>query len=155
MNYWNNLSERDRWAAIIGGFFLLSYLFYLLVYSPLTSAVTDKTSQLQDKQETLQWMEQVKKQPLSKANRQTINNGKLLSLVASQLAQGNLQKTGYQIQQTSSGDIQVNFDAVPYSLFLNWLWALNNNYAIHIKQLSSERSQIPGVVKLMVILSAQ
>lgn len=155
INYWNNLSIRDRWAALIGSASLLVYLFYLLVYSPLNNAVSEKSSQLLDKQETLQWMQQIKKQPLESTPKQTINNGKLLSLVAAQLAQGHLKKFVYQLQQTGSGEIQLNFEAVPYSLFLSWLWTLNNNYNLRIKQFSCERSQTPGVVKLSVTISAQ
>lgn len=155
ITYWHNLNEREKWMVGIGALCLLFYLFYILLYSPLTSAVNEKAKQLIEKQETLAWMQTVRQQPKNQKVPQMINNAKLLALIGNQLNSGSLRQFPYQLQQTGPGDIQLSFDQVPFSQFLSWLWALGNDYAITLKQFSAERTETPGVVKLMVIITAK
>lgn len=49
INYWNNLNERERWMVGIATVCVIFYLFYLFIYSPLTTAVATKFQQLQEK----------------------------------------------------------------------------------------------------------
>ncbi|STX39098.1 type II secretion system protein GspM [Legionella feeleii] len=154
-NFWNNLNERERWMVGIGSLFALFYLFYLLLYSPLTTAVSNKTAQLSEKQQTLTWMQQVRQQPKKQKVQQSISNAKLLTLIGNQLGTGSLRIFPYQLQQTSSGDIQLSYELVPFNYFLSWLWTLNNNYAIVLKQFSAERTPTAGVVKLQIVITAK
>ncbi len=154
-NYWNNLNERERWLVGIGSVCILIYLFYLLIYSPLTTAVNDKTQQLIEKQETVAWMQQVRQQTKIKSKAQPISNTKLLALIGNQLNDKPFRQFPYQLQQTGPGDIQLSFDRVPYQQFLSWLWTLNNEYIFTLKQFTAEQTATPGVVKLLVIISAK
>lgn len=154
-NYWNNLNVRERWMAAIGSFCALFYLFYLLIYSPLVSAVSNKSKQLIEKQETLAWMQQVRQQPKNQKKTQVITNAKLLALIGNQLTNNAFRHFTYQLQQTGSGDIQLSYDRIPYNQFLSWLWSLSNDYAITLKQLTVERTDTPGIVKLMLVLAAK
>uniref|UniRef100_UPI0018DB3975 type II secretion system protein GspM n=1 Tax=Legionella tunisiensis TaxID=1034944 RepID=UPI0018DB3975 len=78
------------WIVGIGSLFVLFYLFYLLLYSPLTTAVSNKAAQLSEKQQTLTWMQQVHQQPKKQKIQQSINNAKLLTLIGNQLGTGSL-----------------------------------------------------------------
>ncbi|KTD23572.1 general secretion pathway protein M [Legionella lansingensis] len=155
MNYWNNLNERERWMVGITAVCVLFYLFYLLIYSPLTTAVDSKSGQLKEKKETLTWMQQARQQPKNKKNPQVISNAKLLALIDGQLTSSTLKRFTYQLQQTGSGDVQLSFDQVPFNSFLSWLWTLTNNYAITLKQFSAEKTDTPGVVKLTVLIATK
>lgn len=154
-HYWNNLTERERWMAGIASFCVLAYLFYLLIYSPLATAVHTKTKQLHEKQETLTWMQQFRLQSKNQKTRQAISNAKLLALIGSQLSAKPFRQFTYQLQQTGPGDIQLSFDRVPYKPFLAWLWSLNNHYAITLKQFTAERTETPGLVKLLLLITAK
>ena len=151
--YWYNLSQRERLLATAGIFFLSLYLFYLLVFSPIHSKVNFLSQQLQEKKETLNFMQEVKGVAVSK-KKETLTNSNLLSIIANQLNSSKIKKFTYQLQQTGSGDIQLSYDEVPFNQFLSWLNTLQNDYEIQIKQLTAEKGSVPGVVKLMVILSA-
>lgn len=155
VNYWTNLSERERWIAGLGSITALCYLFYLLVYSPLSSAVMIQSKQLIEKEETLAWMEQIRQQPKQQKKIQTLNNTKLLALIGNQLNDKAFKPFPYQLEQTGPGDLQLSFDRVPYLQVLAWLWTLNNNYAITLKQFIAERSDTAGVVKLLLIIAAK
>lgn len=155
INYWHNLNERERWMLGIGLISTLLYLFYTLVYSPLVTAVDNKTRQLLEKKETVAWMQSIRKQPTNKTTAQTINSAKLLALIGEQLKQNHFRPFPYQLQQTGAGDIQLSFERVPFNQFLSWLWSLSQSYAISLKQLTAERTDRPGVVKLMVVIAAK
>ncbi len=154
-NYWSNLTERERWIAAIGSVCVLIYLFYLLIYSPLSNSVNEKSQLLIEKQETLAWMELVRQQPKNLKKSEALSNTKLLALIGNQLSDKTFRQFPYQLQQTGPGDIQLSFDRVPYKQFLSWLWSLSNDYRITLKQFTADRTETPGVVKLLIVITAK
>jgi general secretion pathway protein M len=151
--YWQNLNEREQLMVSVTAACLFFYLIYLLLYSPLETAVTNKLAELQEKKETLSWMQQVRQQPLSSKIPQPTSNAKILTLIDSQLNNGPLKPFHYQLQQTGGGDIELSFEQVPFAPFLLWLWNLTRDYAITLKQFSAERTGTPGMVKLIVTIT--
>jgi general secretion pathway protein M len=154
--YWNSLNEREQVSLGLGGIVGIVYLFYLCIYSPLTTAVITHNQQLQEKRETLAWMEKVAQQANSKTpTTQAIDNSKLLSLLASELKKPAFSPFPYQLQQTASNDIQLQFDKIPYSTMMLWLWDITHRYRIHIKEIHIEQTASPtkpGLVKLHLLL---
>ncbi|WP_419418861.1 type II secretion system protein GspM [Legionella sp. D16C41] len=155
ISYWHNLNDREKWLVGLGVSCTIIYLFYLLVYSPLTAAVKEREKQLKEKQETLAWMQQVRQQVPNEQHLQTLPSSKLLTIIATELNNPNFQKLPYQLQQTGQGDIQLSFDSVPYKLFLTWLWQLNSRYAFSLKQILIEKTSTPGLVKLTVVIASK
>ena len=151
--YWQNLNERERWMVILAGGTTIIYLIYLLVYSPLVTAVQNKTEQLIDKRETLQWLQQVRSQAKTE-KKKTLSNSKLLTLIDQQLKSNKSLNFPHNIQQTNTGDIQLTFDRVPFNLFMQWLGELNHHYNLRIQQLQIEKLDTAGMVKLQSIISA-
>jgi general secretion pathway protein M len=154
ITYWNQLKERERWLVGFGGTCLILFLFYQLIYSPLTNAVHYKTTQLREKKETLAWMQQIQGTSLNKKALEKVSSSKLLTIISSKLNVAPFLKFPFQLQQTGIGDIQLTFDKVPYTPFLSWLWTLSNHYTVSLKQFSVERTKLEGIVKLRIILSA-
>lgn len=154
-SYWNNLQERERWMLVLGSLLAMLYLFYLLIYSPLSTAVDRKGKELIEKTETLAWMQQVSQQANTKKPLQKISNARLLALMSEQLNKNqDFHLFPYQLQQTGSGELQLSFDKVPFNLFLSWLWSLKENYDLGLKQFVVEKTETPGVVKLLVVIAA-
>lgn len=151
--YWQNLNERERWMVSIAGLVVLVYGFYLLLYSPLTTAVSSRTQQLKEKNDTLVWMQSIKQQENRKPPQAT-NNSKLLSVIASQLSSKSFKPFPYQLEQTGTGEIQLRFEQVPYAAIMRWLWALNTEYTVTLKQIRMDKTETPGVIKLTVLLAA-
>lgn len=153
--YLSNLNERERWMVIAAALCVFIYCYYLLIYSPLSNKVSQKSVQLTEKIETLAWMQKVKQQAHPKKTKQTVDNSQLLTLFATQLKENSPLKFPYQLQQTGSGEIQLTFDAVPFSLFMSWLAKINDRYSITIKQFDVQQSETPGITKLMIIISSK
>ena len=147
------MNEREQRVLALGVIFCGFYLFYLLIYSPLTTAVNNKVRQLTEKQETLEWMQQVQKVYKAKKAPKTLTTSKLLTVMTLQLNTGSFKQFPYQLQQTGISDIQLHFDQVPYNAFINWLRSINEQYNIVFKQLTIEPTDVAGVVKLTMIIA--
>ncbi|HCK8785462.1 TPA: GspM family type II secretion system protein LspM [Legionella pneumophila] len=151
--YLNTLNDREKWMVIVAGVSLFIYGYYLLLYAPLSNQVNQKSTQLIEKTETLEWMKQVRMQKRSAIRKESVDNSQLLTILASQLKNNKTLNFPYQLQQTGSGDVQLTFDAVPFQNFIQWLAKINEVYSISIKQFDVEKTSIPGVTRLMIILS--
>lgn len=152
-NFWNNLNDRERWMLAIGTSVLFCYLLYSLLYAPLHHALQANSASLIDKAETLQWMQQAKKDWKVEKPKQTLTSSQLLTALANQLRTSEFQKFPYQLQQTNAADVQLSFEKVPFPLILNWLLTFHEQYAVVVKQLGAERTKASGVVKVVMVLS--
>lgn len=146
-SYWLNLSERDRLVLSVGGLVVLMYLFYLLIYAPLTGAVETQSKLWVEKQETLAWM---KRQHQVKPQSKQLDRN-LLSLFSTQLKRASFSQFSYQLQQSGADHVQLSFEQVPYVDFLVWLRKLNQRYMMTISELTVIRTDTPGVVKMNVV----
>ncbi len=153
-DYYNNLNEREKWTVIGGGICLVIFIYYALIYSPLNSAVSQKSAQLIEQTETLEWMNKVRQQGVSTQKKQKVSNSQLLTLIATQLKEGKTLSSPFKLEQTSSGEVQLSFEAVPFNLFVTWFSNINRNYAFTIKQFDIEKTKVAGVTKLMIIIGA-
>ncbi len=67
--YWYNLNEREKWMVAIAAICVFFYVYYLLLYAPLSTRVATKNKQLYEKTSTLKWMEQATKIPKLKTKK--------------------------------------------------------------------------------------
>jgi general secretion pathway protein M len=153
-SYLSSLNEREKWMVIGAGLCIFIYVYYLLLYSPLASKVEERKTQLIEKTATLQWMNKVKQQNHKTTVKKSLDNGQLLTLLATQLKSSPTLKFSYRLQQTSSGDVQLSFEQVPFNLFIEWLSSINSKYLISVKQFDVNKTATPGITQLMIVLSA-
>ena len=151
--FWSNLNERERITLSVGVIFCFIYLLYLLVFSPINHAIDSKYQILSEKKEELLWMEKVRKLQHTKKSKDLLTSSKLLTVLTEELNAIYFSQHPYSIKQTGVDEIQLNYEEVPYNGFIKWLWSFNAKYSFVIKQLNIERTNIPGVVKLSLIIS--
>ena len=151
----NNLNEREQWMVILCGLFLIFYVYCALLYLPLAQKLEHKKLQLQDKSQTLTWMNTVKAHYKRPKTKESLDGSQLLTVLTTNLKQSEIKKFNYQLQQTSAGDIQLSFESVPFNQFILWFHQLNQNYTMILKQLQVERTTTPGLVSLSTLLSAR
>ncbi|MBA2648514.1 MAG: type II secretion system protein M [Legionella sp.] len=152
MNYFKSLNERERWITVLGGLSIALFLYYLFLYEPLTTQIEQKRTLLAEKIETLKWMKGVQHQS-QKTSKKSLDNSQLLTVISDQLKQNPHLKFPYQLQQISSGDIQLSFDKVPFNFFLLWLEKINAKYEMKIKQFNVDPTNTSGVTHLELIIS--
>jgi general secretion pathway protein M len=151
---WNNLNERDQKTLIGGTICAVILLIYIFVYSPLISAIEQEKMTINDSIDTLTWMRQaLPKMDDAIRQQKMISNTKLLSLINQQLNTNDLKSFSFQLQQGNNQDIQISYKNVPFMPFIKWLWSLDSQYRVQIKQLNVEKLETTGTVKLSLTLS--
>ena len=152
---WSRFNDRERWMLGFGGVCCGFYLLYALIYAPLIDGVHDKRAEVLEKQTTLVWMQRVSQQQNATHAQKKVSTSTLLTVFARQLKTTSFHQMAYQLEQTGGGDIQLSFDAVPYTAVMVWLRGMTEAYACSIKQLNIERTKTPGGVKWMLVIRNQ
>ncbi len=153
--YWQQLNEREQIAVVVMGVFAVLYLFYALIYAPLVSSVAAAQADWYVKKDTLLWMQHAEQNYDGEKKPQTVAAGNLLSILTQALNQSSFHRFPYQLSQTATGEIQLNFDQVPYNGFILWLQAQSTRYTMTIKHLDITKTDVPGVVKVSVMFSVE
>jgi general secretion pathway protein M len=99
-------------------------------------------------------MREVRNQQKMTKGPESLNNTKLLTLLAKQLKSSEFSQFPYKLQQVGSGDIQLIFDNVAFTPFIKWLKKLNKDYAFSLIQFKANRTDTSGVVSLTLTISA-
>lgn len=154
ISFLNTLNARDRFALFVGMAVLILFMFYQFIYSPLVDNLELKTNQLKENKSTLTWLRTVERSATSAKKLQNINKARLLSLIGTEVHSDALQTYKAEVLQTGTHDIQLAFEQVPYHQIILWLWHLNNKYAIRFKQISIEKTDSPGLIKLLAVIMA-
>lgn len=147
------MNERERWMVLGALLCVGIYIYYFFLYSPLATQVEEKEAQLVEKIQTLEWMNKVKNLKNTEPTKRSVDNGQLLTLLATQLKNSTIHFP-YQLQQTNSGEIQISFAQIPFNVFIEWLIKIDKDYNINIKQLDVNKSATPGITQLMIIINA-
>ncbi len=145
--YWSELNDRERWVLGLGVAVSVLYVLYVLLYAPLTGAVRARIKQVQEKQATLQWMQQVP--PSIKGPVKILTHAQLPSILTSALQDSSFRQFPYHLQQSASSEVMLVFEAVPFNAFMRWVRSLNEHYTISIVALDARPvGAKSGLVKL-------
>ncbi len=151
--YLLNLNLRKRISIIIMLIICTTYLVYNYLYLPIVSIATINIIQIKEKTQALVFMQHAWNRYHNHHVKKTINNNQLLSMLSAELKPIVAQEFIYHVQQINNNDIQLTFDKVPYNAIINWLWRLNYNYNLLIKELVITRTITNGLVNFNVILN--
>ncbi|OGV30942.1 MAG: hypothetical protein A3E88_00755 [Legionellales bacterium RIFCSPHIGHO2_12_FULL_35_11] len=152
--HWQKLNDREQKFAKIGIIIVFIYIFYALIYSPLSSSVKQKKQFLQEQKEVYLWMKNASNiHKLAEKNPSAIklNN---ISAVSQNLKSTNLKKFSPHLMQTNDGEINLSFEKVPYNEFLVWLWKISSKNGILIKDIDIvSKSNEDGYVSVKLLFS--
>lgn len=149
----HELNEREQRIVLVGGIFLILYLFYLFIYSPLVNGIADKHHQLIEKKETLLLMESVQKKLGVVKEKEPLSKDKMPSAISKSLSIPAFKTWPYQLSQTTEGRVTLSFKEVPYPLLLEWLATFTATFHTTIEELVIEKTNTSGVVKATLLFS--
>ena len=159
LNWFQQLSQNDRSALIVGALALFCMLSYLLVLEPLFKRKADLQQQVVVQRELLQTMlqqsQEVRRLRVQKGTGQTtspVGSQSLLGIIDSSINQSALRTADKRIEPRSNESVRVNFNAVSFDELVRWLTQLSNQYHIHLESINVERQDTPGVVKAYMTL---
>jgi len=140
---------RERVILAIGAAAVLCALCYVLLFAPLSSAVTAREKRIEQKQNDLLWMQSVAPQLTAFNANPAMRNSSgesMVVLVANTASSGNVAAalTG----QTPDGPngVRVRFEGVQFDALVVWLGALQKDYGIRITAAELSRTAQAGLI---------
>jgi len=152
--WFKNLQSREQLLVIVCGFFVAVYLLYLMLWSPVSSKRDTLIVQNQAVMESLGAVRSLaaEYQSLKKsgaASKSSVGNN-LSRIVDSSVARNQLKMSRF--QPSSSGDVQVRFENAVFNNMVAWLYELESEYAIEVKEISITPGSASGLVNVSVRL---
>ncbi|MHB1946864.1 MAG: type II secretion system protein GspM [Gammaproteobacteria bacterium] len=155
--WWNNLALREKQMLSLGGFFLVAFFIYLLLWLPLDNKVVTLRNQIQRNQELLAWMKEADKrvqilEKTAQPKKPTPLTGSLLSIVQKQINRTPLVSSLTQLHQVDNDSVQLTFQKVDFDQLMEWLIQLSKQQGIGVTQISITPGGAPGGVAADLVL---
>lgn len=155
-SWWEQLSERDQRILKIGAPIVIVLLFYVLVWSPLSTAIEDRKQTIASTQSLLLFMQ---RSWLSISRYATVPKsvqatGDILSVVEAALSQQNMTRYLKSVNEPSPGELLLSFKSVPFDQLIKQLQQLLENDGIHVKKLNASKQSKSGIVDARVLLAS-
>jgi general secretion pathway protein M len=158
MNWFNQLTSRERRTLMIGTVMLGGILFYFLVWEPFVTARTQLENIVASQQSTLQWMndaaaevQQLQQRPQTKPSKKSTQS--IISLIDKSTRIGALRGTNKRIEAKGQQEVRVTFEEVSFTDLMRWLKKLYNQHQIQISTISIEQKHKPDKVKVRLTLN--
>jgi general secretion pathway protein M len=152
--WFNNLESREQMILLAGGVCVGLYLLYLLLWNPIVSKRDDLIVQNQAVAQSLASVRglaaEYKALKKSGAAGKSPVGSNLSRIVDSSVARNQLKMNRF--QPSSSGDVQVRFENAVFNNIVGWLYELETEYAIEVKELSVTPGAAAGLVNVSVRL---
>ena len=152
--WFNNLESREQLLLMVGGFFVVLYLLYLVLWNPIANKRDDLLVQNQAVAQSLGSVRSLaaEYQALKRsgaAGKSPVGSN-LSRIVDTSVARNQLKMNRF--QPSSSGDVQVRFENAVFNNIVAWLYELESEYAIEVKELSVTPGAAAGLVNVSVRL---
>jgi type II secretory pathway component PulM len=150
---WEPKTAREKWIAYIGGGLVVFYILFFWIYGGWQRFLAGQETVYREKQALYARIQEIDKQYGHHKGLNIIGSERMLSVLSESLKTGALGGFVYTLEQTNAGDIHLAYAAVPYPLFMKWLWDMNGQYKFSIIRLHMTRGEKPGVVKVDMVIS--
>lgn len=156
---WQSLNRREKCTVLAGTILTSMLLFYLLIWSPLNTHLTELRGQILQEKKTAAWMQAADSALRKVESKQTKLTAKLLSqrinLIQEDLRQAPLHQNLTQLTQSSADEIRCVFDRVDFDTFIRWLMEFSQQHNLTIKQATVRRLNNVGLVQAELIFQVK
>ncbi len=153
-DWFNNLRRNEQLILLFGAAFVLCYLFYIMVWSPISADKGSFERQNIDAMHSLENVRQLaaqyKQLNTSGAVQSSGGQQNLATLVDTSVKNNQLQYT--RLQPSSSGDVQLRFENAVFNNLLAWIDELGVQHSVIVKDLSVSPGVAPGQVNVSIRL---
>lgn len=153
---WQQLNLRERKIALIGGVIFALFLFYVIIYHPMSESVTQYQQQVKNNTELLSWMQRARSQlklAAATTSDKTPTTGSVLSIAERSIKENKLTQIATEIKQIQSNQVQIHFDRVSFNQLLPWLQKLPLHYRLSIFKINMKRTDEQGIITATVVVT--
>ncbi|EKD77292.1 MAG: hypothetical protein ACD_42C00396G0007 [uncultured bacterium] len=156
-NRLENLADRERRIALVGGVLVAALIFYAVIWSPLSSAVDDSKKQLYTQRSLLLYLkkssQKIQQLKASGVTVSVTSNADLLSVLEQSLSSQSLSSYLKQVNEPQQNQFALTFKAVPFDKLMQWLQMMSSTHGVTVKQLSATRLMTVGLADVQITLS--
>jgi len=150
------LQQQERIIVSGGAIALVLMLFYVAIWDPVHTGVTELEKKIARQAPALEWMQQAASEVSVLRSGQTakkVTTGQsLLSLVDSTAKQGGLGNALKRVKPDGDKKVSVWFEEASFDGMITWLEKLNKTYSIEISSIVIDRKDTPGIIDSRVVL---
>ena len=160
-DWWNNLSERERWLTGGGGALTLLVLGYALLWQPFRTHMVTLRQTVAAQRQDFAWMRQaaaeVKRLSASPAASMAHQNNphSLLTLVDQTARTVGLGPVMKRIEPQGDDKLRVQFERVDFNQLIHWLGSLEQEYGVTIASVTLDRQSEAGRVDARLVLQSK
>lgn len=154
--YFENLSQRERYLVIVAGTALVIFLLWALLWRPMMASAKDVQQRVAAQESELQWMRQAAAEArvlrgAAGAGAQA-SGGSLLSLVERTARQGRLAPAVKRVQPDGEQGVRIWLENASFDDLLVWLHQLATAHGVALSEVAVERQQAAGIVNGRLLL---
>ena len=147
MKQWfESLSDREKQLVVGAGIVFAIGLFFQIIWGPLNSRLDKAQMSVQNKQTTLQWVnEKLTEYKQHKGAQKSVVSGSISQIVNSAARRANISLARMQPQGDS---LQVQIDEIEFNAFIRWLADLTQNQGLTIEAIDVSEADKTGAVRV-------
>ena len=157
--WWDSLQAKERLMAAIGAIFVAIAILYLMVWSPIADSRDNKKIRVENKRETLTWMNQ-KRQEVEHLKRinpnlfnQATDNRSLLAIVDTGAKQMGIRSSITRIDPDGENKAQIWLEDMSFDYLIVLLGELERRNHVQVADASLSKSEQIGNVSGKVTLT--
>ena len=152
--FWRNISERERFALVVGASFVVLALIYALIVHPLQVNYARYGKEIRKKEQLLVWMREsareVQKLAASGKSVAAVGTGSPLALVDRTARRFSLASGLKRVEPVDNNGVKVWLEGVLFADVISWARVLETKYAVEIDAVSFDTPQDAGIVNARI-----
>ncbi len=153
---WKQLTKREQLLLMGTGALTAVLIFYQLIYSPISTAITRYQQDVINDQELLVFMKASVPRLLAATGQskpeEPIRADMFLPTVESSLTADGMMEVVTSMSLSNDNTISIQFDAVELDGLLGWLIQIRKKYGIQVDMFSARPVELPGFASATVQL---
>ena len=153
--WFESLARRERRMVVAAALFVLLFLIYLLIVSPLMTANETLSQSVAEKADDYEWMKSratdARSRVLASTDGEKDDNRTLIARVTSELRTKNI--TPVQVRPEGETRLNVILRDVNFTHLMDRLDHLQSNFAVHVAKASIEAGSETGLVNAQLTLA--
>ena len=153
--WFESLARRERRMVVAAALFVLLFLIYLLIVSPLMTANETLSQSVAEKADDYEWMKSratdARSRVLASTDGEKDDNRTLIARVTSELRTKNI--TPVQVRPEGETRLNVILRDVNFTHLMDRLDHLQSNFAVHVAKASIEPGSETGLVNAQLTLA--
>jgi len=154
--YFENLSQRERFFVIAASAALVLFLLYAMLWRPVVGNARDVQQRIAAQESELQWMRQAAAEARtlrgSARGNAGASGGSLLSLVERTARQGRLAPAVRRVQPEGQQGVRIWLENAAFDDLLVWLHQLAAAHGVSLSEIAVERQPAAGIVNGRLLL---